>query len=159
MKGENCSANSLHFPHSTWWALRLLAEVPYGENKTKCSAHSNKLAVNPSPEAKSHAENITSCSSQIYKRKRFVSRVFSCANRPLFIRRLVENSTLKLVFSNWNPEFFSWVPIDAKRRVPKTERKCREGEGGRERERNNILWSTNKTAANDIHAWPTSVWP
>lgn len=28
-----------------------------------------------------------------------MSRAFSCANRPLFIRCLVENSTLKLIFS------------------------------------------------------------
>jgi len=74
-----------------------------------------------------------------------VSSTFSCANRPLFVRLLVENSALELFFSPTDTLNFFLVYLSiAERRVQKQKgnaenerhRVAKSGRGG-ERERKN----------------------
>ena len=95
-----------------------------------------------------------------------MSRAFSCANRPLFMRLLVENSALELVFffSTDTLNFFLVYLSIAERRVQKQkgnaenerQRVAKSGREG-ERERKNAPWSSNEPGANDICTLPTPV--
>lgn len=66
-----------------------------------------------------------------------MSRAFSCANRPLFIRCLVENFTLKLVFFTETQKFFLiYLSVAKGKKKKKSEFENQKGniENKRERE-------------------------
>lgn len=98
--GKEAFCKHFSFPSQHMVSERLSAEVPYGQNKTKCSVHSNKLAVNPSPEAKSHAENTVPCCSQIHSGGTGSKACKLCGNQSMFSVGFAVNSAVRLVFNS-----------------------------------------------------------